>query len=108
MTRALLEGIAGELADSHGLIRRAAKKAYGRLIGAGNGLRENSVLTAIVADKFAMPLVFPRYREEAAIGAALVAMVGAKLFPDLTAAGSRLLVDHEDSASSQNSTESTA
>jgi sugar (pentulose or hexulose) kinase len=98
MTRALLEGIADELADSHGLIRRAAKKVYGQLIGAGNGLRENSVLAAIVADRFAIPLAFPRHREEAAIGAALVAMVGAELFPDLTAAASQLLVDDEDCA----------
>jgi sugar (pentulose or hexulose) kinase len=105
MTRALLEGIADELAESHGLIRRTAKRAYARLIGAGNGLRQNLALAAIVADKFAMPLVFPRHREEAAIGAALVAMVGAKLYPDLTAAASRLLVDREDSAPSQSSTE---
>jgi sugar (pentulose or hexulose) kinase len=108
MTRALLEGIADELASSHGLIRRAAKKAYGQLIGAGNGLRENSVFGGIVADKFAMPMVFPRHREEAAIGAALVAAVGAELVPDLTAAGSRILVDHDDRAPSKNSMESTA
>ncbi len=107
MARALLEGIADELANSHGLIREAAKKVYGQLIGAGNGLRENSVLARIVADKFAMPLVFPHHREEAAIGAALVAMVGAELFPDLTATGSRLLADRETSASPHNSTEST-
>lgn len=92
MTRALLEGIADELANSHGLIREAAGRAYGQLIGAGNGLRENPVLAGIVADKFAMPLVFPRHREEAAIGAALIATVGAEFLPDLATAGNRLLV----------------
>lgn len=107
IARALLEGIASELADSHGLIREASQKAYGRLIGAGNGLRENSVLAGIVADEFGMPLAFPRHREEAAVGAALVAMVGAGLFPDLTAAGTRLLVDHADGAVSDDSAETT-
>jgi len=90
MTRALLEGIADELANSHDLIRRAAKTEHARLIGAGNGLRQNPVFTEIVADKFAMPLVLARHHEEAAIGAALVAMVGAGIHPDITAAGSLL------------------
>jgi len=73
MTRSLLEGIAAELADSHSLIRAAAGKTYRQLIGAGNGLRQNSVLAAMVAEAFAMPLRFPRHCEEAAVGAALTA-----------------------------------
>ena len=34
-----------------------------------------------------MPLVFPRQREEAAIGAALLAAVAAGVFPDLAGVG---------------------
>jgi sugar (pentulose or hexulose) kinase len=58
-----------------------------RLIGAGNGLRENAVLAKIVAEAFGLPLRFPRHREEAAYGAAQIAAVGARVFPDLASAG---------------------
>jgi ribulose kinase len=50
-------------------------------------LRENVVLAQIVADVFAMPMGFPRHREEAAYGAALIAAVGAGVFPDVARAG---------------------
>jgi sugar (pentulose or hexulose) kinase len=58
-----------------------------RLVGAGNGLRENAILAQIVADAFAMPMSFPSQREEAAHGAALIAAVGAGVFPDVARAG---------------------
>ena len=50
-------------------------------------MRDNRVLAAAVAEAFGMPLTFPRHREEAAYGAALLAAVGAGLFPDLATAG---------------------
>jgi sugar (pentulose or hexulose) kinase len=90
MARALLEGIANELAASRDLVRQAAQQEYSQLIGAGSGLRENPLLAAIVAKTFATPLMFSGHREEAATGAALIAMVGAGLFPDLAAASSLL------------------
>jgi sugar (pentulose or hexulose) kinase len=84
IARALLEGLA-----------RAFRTGYdalgcGRsmLVGAGNGLRENAVLRRCVAEEFGLPLRMPLHREEAACGAALVAAVGAGLFPDLRAASS--------------------
>jgi sugar (pentulose or hexulose) kinase len=58
-----------------------------RLVGAGNGLRANPVLAQSVAEELGLPLAFPRHREEAAFGAALLAAVGAGVYPDLTAAG---------------------
>jgi sugar (pentulose or hexulose) kinase len=66
---------------------RHADRPRTRLVGAGNGLRENAVLAGIVAETFGLPLAVPRHREEAAYGAALVAAVGAELFPDVAAAG---------------------
>ncbi len=57
------------------------------MVGAGNGLRENAVLADIVADVFGMPMRFPRHREEAAYGAALIAVIGAGVFPDVASAG---------------------
>jgi sugar (pentulose or hexulose) kinase len=84
MTRALLEGMARTYRtgyDSLGCGRS-------QLIGAGNGLRENAVLRRCVAEEFGLPLRMPLHREEAACGAALVAAVGAGLFPDVRAASS--------------------
>ena len=87
MTRALLEGMAHAFRGGYELIVQHSSSARNRLIGSGNGLRENPLLTRIVAETFGMPLVFPLHREEAAFGAALLAMVGAGLFPDLAAPG---------------------
>jgi ribulose kinase len=58
-----------------------------KLVGSGNGLRENNVLAGCVAEEFGTALRVPLHREEAAFGAALLAAVGAGLFPDLPAAG---------------------
>jgi sugar (pentulose or hexulose) kinase len=83
MTRALLEGMARAFRAGYGAI--GGGKA--QFVGAGNGLRENAVLARCVSDEFGLPLRLPRHREEAAFGAALVAAVGAGVFPDLPAAG---------------------
>jgi sugar (pentulose or hexulose) kinase len=93
MTRALLEGMARTFREGYDLIAQPGRLACTRLVGAGNGLRENPVLARIVADAFALPVLFPRHREEAAYGAALLAAVGAGLYPDLEKAGR--LVRHE-------------
>jgi sugar (pentulose or hexulose) kinase len=86
-TRALLEGMARAFNTGYDAIGRLGGGGKKQLVGAGNGLRENQVLARCVADEFGMPLHFPLHREEAAYGAALVAGVGAGLFPDLPAAG---------------------
>lgn len=87
MIRALLEGMARTFRQGFESMVQIAGRRPGRLVGAGNGLRENSVLGQIVQDAFAMPLVYPKQREEAAVGAALLAAVAAGYFPDLAGAG---------------------
>jgi sugar (pentulose or hexulose) kinase len=87
MARALLEGMARSFHGGYELIMRQTSQTCRRLVGAGNGLRENGVLANLVAEAFGMSLLFPRHREEAAYGAALLAAVGAGLFPDLATAG---------------------
>jgi sugar (pentulose or hexulose) kinase len=72
VTRALLEGMARAFRTGY---ERMGKGAT-RLVGAGNGLRENPLLARIVSDAFRLPLSFPRHRDEAACGAALVAAAG--------------------------------
>jgi len=86
LTRALLEGMARAFRTGYETLQDASSRSYTRLIGAGNGLRENILLARIVADEFGLPIQFPRHREEAAYGAALLAAVGAGLAPDLATA----------------------
>ena len=57
------------------------------LVGAGNGLRENSVLADAVARRFGAAVVVTEHREEAAFGAALVGGVAAGVFSSLDEAG---------------------
>lgn len=87
LTRAVLEGMARTVRDGYDQIIHHTGRPSTRLIGAGNGLRENVVLAQIVAEAFAMPMGFPHHREEAAYGAALIAAVGAGVFPNVARAG---------------------
>jgi sugar (pentulose or hexulose) kinase len=86
LARALLEGMARSFVDGYEAIAKLGPPCH-RLVGAGNGLRANPVLAQAVAEEFGLPLAFPRHREEAAFGAALLAAVGAGLSPDVAAAG---------------------
>lgn len=63
------------------------------LVGAGNGLRENSILADAVARRFGKAAVVTQHREEAAFGAALVGGVAAGVFSSLDEAGR--LVRHQ-------------
>jgi sugar (pentulose or hexulose) kinase len=90
MTRALLEGISRALRSGGDLMAPHRSRPYRRLVGAGNGLRENPLLARMLADGFCMPLVFPVHREEAAFGAALLAGVAAGFCCDLTTAGKQI------------------
>jgi sugar (pentulose or hexulose) kinase len=87
MIRALLEGMARAFRDGYGRIATATGSVCARLVGAGNGVRENPVLAGIIAEEFGLPLALPTHREEAAFGAALIAALGAGIVSDLAAAG---------------------
>jgi sugar (pentulose or hexulose) kinase len=90
--RAVLEGMARSLADGYRLIA-TNERPGGRLVAAGNALRENTVLRESVCEAFGLPLSFTRHREEAAYGAALTAAVGAGLFPSLAEAASLIMYE---------------
>jgi len=86
LARALLEGMASEYADHLAVIREAMPQPPEWIVAAGNGLRENAVLQGAVATAAGLPLVLQRHREEAALGTALAAAVGAGWFASLDAA----------------------
>lgn len=85
-TRSLLEGMANIFHASYHEITALSGGPRSRLIGAGNGLRQNRLLVQIVSDAFGMPMSLPAHCEEAAFGAALVAAVGLGLLADQRAA----------------------
>lgn len=73
--RALLEGVAATFFDLYGTMQVSGVAPRTRLIGSGNGIRNNPLLVELLREVFGMPLVSPRHREEAAHGAALLAAV---------------------------------
>jgi sugar (pentulose or hexulose) kinase len=97
MIRALLEGMGRTFHQGFEIMVNITGSRPSRLVGAGNGLRENPLLSQIVQDAFAMPLVFPRQREEAAVGAALLAAAAAGFFSDLANAGRTIQYQEIDS-----------
>ncbi len=75
--RAFIEGIVRELAGYYQQMLAAGLAPRVRLTGSGNGMRLNPVMRDAAARTFGMPVAIPKWREEAACGAALAAMVGA-------------------------------
>lgn len=90
MLRALLEGVGFALADCLGLIRGLGVEPE-RLALVGGGAREPA-WRRLLATQLAADLVVPPSAEAGpALGAALLARVGAGLDPDLPAATARIL-----------------
>ena len=86
LTRALLEGMAVELADSYREAIRLGAGPRSKLVGAGNGIKLNPVLRAALEAEFAMPLHVGPHGEEAAVGAALCAAVADGAFDSIAEA----------------------
>ncbi|CAG7621124.1 Glycerol kinase [Paenibacillus solanacearum] len=85
-----IEGMANEL---HGFFRQLPDPIMGRigaLVGSGNGIRSNSRLRAVCEARFGMKLQLSAVEEEAAVGAALHAAVGAGLASDHRTVGGML------------------
>ncbi|MHB1294137.1 MAG: sedoheptulokinase [Anaerolineae bacterium] len=80
LVRALLEGMAEAFYGFYQVMQPAlpggAAAAPSALIGSGNGIRRNRLLSEILARRFGAPLAVPGWEEEAAVGAALSAAAG--------------------------------
>jgi xylulokinase len=86
MFRAVLEGLAFEaraIVDAMGSI--AGLPPFEKILTIGGSL-QNSLLTQIKADVYAFPIKVSPVREAVSLGAALLAGLGSKLFPDPAAA----------------------
>lgn len=76
LARAVLEGMARSLDEGYSAIVGITGQTHSKLIAAGNGLRENLLLSEIVGQSFGLPVTFTPHREEAAYGAAVIAATG--------------------------------
>ena len=88
--RSLLEGIAFDLRRGLGILESATGTRL-REVRVGGGGSRSDVVVQILADVLGLPVARPRSEELAARGAALVAAVGAGVFPDLDAAVSAMV-----------------
>ena len=75
MARALFEGMAEQYHGLYEAMVEAGVGERGKLIGSGNGIRNNDLMADIVSEAFGLELKMPRHAEEAAVGAALTAAV---------------------------------
>jgi len=90
MTRALLEGVARRFKILYGAMLEEGVSPRACLVGSGNAVRKNLLLTRILSETFKLPVRIPKHTEEAAFGAALLAAVGCGEFGDFEEA-SRLV-----------------
>ena len=82
----VLEGIVNELYNVYENLRGVRRPKPSILIGSGNGMRKNTAMQRMFAQKFNLPLRIPVHTEEAAYGAALYAMVGGGMYKDIAEA----------------------
>jgi sugar (pentulose or hexulose) kinase len=87
VARAVLEGIAGTMRTFFDDAGEARPEHLQRIVGSGNGLRNNWLLVEILSHTFDREVWLPQHQEEAAFGAALLAGTHCGLWPDLDSAG---------------------
>ncbi len=91
MTRALLEGLAEQLTMLYERMQQAGLGDHDLLVGSGNAIRKNQLLTDILPASFALPLQMTTFTEEAAVGAALCAAVATGQFSDIQQASREII-----------------
>ncbi|CAH1191634.1 Xylulose kinase [Paenibacillus auburnensis] len=87
LAHAFLQGMIDELYAFYTTLTRLTGSAFKYAIGSGNALRANAVLCGKAQSTFKLPLALSHSPEEAAVGAALNAAVGAGGVESFTEAG---------------------
>ena len=72
LIRSLVEGMIEEISRPYFV--REGRLRHSGLVGAGNGLRNNAALREVAERRFGLPLRLSEYEEEAALGAAMLAV----------------------------------
>ena len=87
LARGVVRGIVEGFYSFYEQAGAARPESLTRVIGSGNGLRKNLLLTREIASRFERPVFVARHEEEAAYGAALLAGTATGLWPSLETAG---------------------
>ena len=82
LTLGFIRGIVDEL---YSFTKDMSKKTL--LVGSGNGIKKNAILSSYAEEKFETKLFTPQNNEEASVGAGLFACVSAGIFSSLSKAG---------------------
>jgi sedoheptulokinase len=90
---AFIEGMTDELYGFYSQLPSELFCNFKSVTGSGNAIRSNHHLRRVCAQRFAMPILLPAFREEASVGAALHAAVGLGLADGHKSAGSLLVLD---------------
>lgn len=96
LAHAFLQGMIDELHQFYRSIHRNTNKPLKALMGSGNAMRANPILCAKAQAVFGLPLMMSASQEEAAVGAALCAAVGAGRIDSFYDAGRYIEVKGED------------
>lgn len=89
MARAVLESTAFAVRHLAEPIQKAGGKV--REMRVTGGQAQNNILSQIKADVLGFPVAIPQVTEAAVLGAAILAGIGAKLFPDLEASSNKMV-----------------
>jgi len=85
-SRSLLEGIANEFDIFYQQMKKSGLSERPKLVGSGNGIRQNKVLQRSIENAFSTSVLIPVHTEEAAVGAALSAAVATGYFETIDTA----------------------
>ncbi|MDD6618540.1 MAG: FGGY family carbohydrate kinase [Clostridiales bacterium] len=77
MTVGVIQGILGELYGMYEEMCQMTGKQAVRLVGSGNGIRQNALMRELAEGMFGMKMQIPVCKEEAAYGAALMSLASA-------------------------------
>lgn len=84
LVEGFVRGIVNELKSFFDDLPPQLRQSSEQIIGVGNALRRNPLLRSILQQELHLPLRLPEYREEAALGAAIIAGVGAGAYESYT------------------------
>ncbi len=84
LVEGFLRGIVGELKGFFQELPRELRNQYTNIVGVGNALRRNPLLKRILQDELGLSVLHPVNKEEAAVGAAIIAGVGAGVYENYT------------------------
>ena len=93
-----LRGVVAEVAGFYDDFRNAVKDRGTTIVGIGNALRRNPILREILCNEMGLPILLPVQREEAALGAAIVAGVGTGVFESYTSSDRPIRYEEEDNS----------